>query len=51
MMSCGQVFSCDEGILSSSGGVLPLCLLLGDLIVMWYRAPLELRQILMVPLE
>ena len=51
MMSWGLLSSCGEGILSSSGVVVPLTLLLEDPLVMQNRAPLELRRILSVPLE
>ena len=50
-MSWGHLSSCGEGILSSSGVVVPLTLLLEDPLVMQNRAPLELRRILSVPLE
>ena len=50
-MSWGHLSGCGEGILSSSGREVPLSLLPGFLNVMQNRAPLEFRQILMVPLE
>ena len=51
MMSLRLLYSCGEGNLSSSVRGVRLSLLLGTLLVMCNRAPLELRQILMVPVE